>query len=105
MINVYNCGYEPTEEEIKILLESLRPGQKVPLLNDWMSPEGYHKQLICENYLQCSLPIAYLRFVTNKYIKEPGRLIDNRRLQCIIFGIGYPIERRGLDLHFECEYG
>ena len=106
MINVYNCNqYEPTKEETKILLESLKPRQKLPLLNDWMSPEGYHEQLIYENYLDRLLEGYTLRFVTNGYIKEPGRLIDNRRLQCIILGIGNAIKCRGLDLHFEWEYG
>ena len=26
MIDVYDCDYEPTKEEIQILLKSLRPG-------------------------------------------------------------------------------
>ena len=51
MINVYNCGFGVTKEEIKILLESLKPGQMLPLLNDWLYPEGYQEQLIYKNYL------------------------------------------------------
>ena len=39
MINMYDCGEEPTKKKIQILLKSLKPGQELPLLNDWMSPD------------------------------------------------------------------
>ena len=105
MINVYDCHKDkPTKEEIRILLESLKPGKKLPLLNDWLSPKGYHEQLICENYLDRLLEGYTLKFVMNRFINESS-LIENGRLHHIILGIGYAIERRGLDLHFEWKYG
>ena len=42
MINVYSCEqYEPTEEKSQILLKPLKPRQKLPLLNNWMSPKDF----------------------------------------------------------------
>ena len=51
MIDVYDCGYEPTKEEIQILLKSLKPEQKLPLLNDLKCPDDHPDQLVDENYL------------------------------------------------------
>ena len=108
MINVYDCDEDkPTKKEIKMLLKSLKPRQKLPLLNDWLSPEGYHDQIICENYLDRLLEGYTLKFVTNRYINESGGityLIESGRLHFIILGIYYAIKRRGLDLHFEWKY-
>ena len=85
MINVYDCHEDkPTKEEIKILLESLKPRQKLPLLNDWLSP-------ICENYLLKLLEGYTLKFVTNRFITRLDGvtyLIENGRLHHIILGIG-----------------
>ena len=36
MIDTHNCGEGPTKEEIQILLKSLKPGMKLPLLNDYV---------------------------------------------------------------------
>ena len=46
MMGMCDCGYEPTKEEIQILLKSLKPGQKLPLLNDLKYPEHYYNQLV-----------------------------------------------------------
>ena len=109
MINVYNCEqYKPTEEETKILLKSLKPGQKLQLLNNWMSPKDYIFQLINENYLDRLLEGYTLEFITDRFINELDevtRLINNPRLQCIIIGIMDAIKHRGLNLHFEWDYG
>ena len=106
MLNVYNCEqYKPTKEETKILLKSFKPGQKLPLLNKWMSPKDYIFQLVNENYLDRLLEGYTLEFVTDRFINELDGLIDSPRLQCIIIGIIDAIKRRGLDLHFEWEYG
>ena len=51
MIDVYDCGYKPTKEEIQTLLKSLKPGKKSPLLNDLKYPDHYPDQLVDENYL------------------------------------------------------
>ena len=109
MINVYNCEYhKPTEEETKILLKSLKPGQKLPLLNNWMSTKDYIFQLVNENYFDRLLEGYTLEFVTDRFINESDevtRLIDNPRLQCIIIEIIDAIKCRGLDPHFDWEYG
>ena len=67
-IEVVDCGYEPTEKEIQILLKSLKPGQKLPLLNDIAHPESYPDQLIDTKYLNKLLEGYTLKFVTNRYI-------------------------------------
>ena len=51
MIDVYDCGYDPTKEEIQLFFKSLKPGQKLPLLNDLECPDDYPDQLVNENYL------------------------------------------------------
>ena len=107
MIDVYDCGYEPTKEEIKILLKSLKPGQKLPLLNDLSYPDDYHEQLICENYLDRLLEGYTLKFITNRFINETSsdpHLTTSGRLCSIISGIDDVIDRRGLDLHFEWNF-
>ena len=48
---MYDCRYGPTKEEIQILLKSLKPGQKLPLLNNLEYPNHYPDQLVDENYL------------------------------------------------------
>ena len=61
MINMSDCGYEPTKEEIQILLKSLKPGQKLQLLNNLEYPD-HPDQLICENYLDKLLEGYTLKF-------------------------------------------
>ena len=107
MIDMYNCDYKPTKEEIQILLKSLKPGQKLPLLNDLEYPDAYPNQLIYENYLDRLLEGYILKFVTNRFINEmrpDPYLTTNKRLYSIVLGIGDVIERRGLDLHFEWNF-
>ena len=107
MIDMYNCGKEPTKKEIQILLKSLKPRQKLPLLNDWMSPDGYIYQLIDESYSGRLLEGYTLKFITNRFINELDGvtcLIENERLNTIILGIGHAIKHRGLSLHFKWEY-
>ena len=61
-----------------------------------------------ENYLDRLLEGYTLKLVTNRFINELDGvtyLIDNKRLQCIILGIGNAIKHRDLYLHFEWEYG
>ena len=76
MINMYNYEqYKPTEEESKILLKSLKLGQKLPLLNYWMSPKDYIFQLVNENYLNRLLESYTLEFVTDRFINELDELL------------------------------
>ena len=76
MINMYNCKqYKPNEEEIKILLKSLKPGQKLTLLNNWMSPKDYIFQLVNENYLERLLEGYTLEFVTDRLMNELDELL------------------------------
>ena len=70
MIDVHDCGYKPTKEEIRILLKSLKCGQKLPLLNDLEYPNNYPDQLICENYLDRLLEGYTLKFATNRIVCE-----------------------------------
>ena len=51
MIDIQDCGEGPTKEEIQILLKSLKPGMKLPLLNDYGCTDLYLEQLIAEHYL------------------------------------------------------
>ena len=107
MIDLYSCGYELTKEEIQILLKSLKPGQKLPLLNNLKYPDHYPDQLVDENYSDRLLEGYTLKFVTNRIINEmrpDPYLTMNKRLYSILSGIGDVIERRGLDLHFEWNY-
>ena len=107
MIDVYDCGYKPTEEEIQILLKSLKPEQKLPLLNDLKYPDACPDQLVDENYLDRLLEDYALKFVMNRFINETGPdpyLTTNTRLCSILPGIGDLIERRGLGLHFEWNF-
>ena len=107
MIDVYNCGYEPTKEEIQILLKSLKPGQKLPLLNNLKYPDRYPDQLVNENYLDRLLGGYTLKFVMNRFTNETSPdpyLTMNKRLLSILSGIGDIIERRDLDLSFEWNF-
>ena len=104
MIDVYYCDYESTKEEIQILLMSLKPGQKLPPLNDLNHPDVYHEQLVDENYSVRLLEGYTLKFVTNRFINETmpdPYLTTNKRSYSIVSGIDEVIECRGLDLHFE----
>ena len=104
---MYDCGYEPTKGEIQILLQSLKPGQKLPLLNDFKYPDVYPDQLVYRNCLDRLLEGYTLKFVMNRFIDETRPdpyLTANKRLYSIRSGIGDVIERRGLDLHFEWNF-
>ena len=107
MIDVYDCGYEPTKEEIQILLKSLKPGQKLLLLNDLKYPSVYPDQLVDENYLDRLLEGYTLKFLMNRFINEMLQdpyLTTSGRLNSILSGIDNVIERRGLDLQFEWNF-
>ena len=51
MISIHDCGEDPTKEDIQILLESLKPGMKLPLLNDYNHKDCYIEQLIASGIL------------------------------------------------------
>ena len=93
---MYNCGYGPTKEEVQILLKSLKPRQKLPLLNDLKCPERFPDQLAYENYLDGLLKGYTLKFVTNRFIDETMPepcLTMNKRLHRILEGIEDVIDR------------
>ena len=95
MIDVYDCGCEPTKEEIQILLKSLKPGQKLPLLNDLKYLDAYPDQLVVENYLDRLLEGYTLKFVTNRFINEmlpDPYLTTSERLHSILSDIDDVIE-------------
>ena len=90
MIDVYDCGYEPTEGEVQILLKSLKPGQKLPLRNDLKRPDLYLEQLAAENYLDRLLEGYTLKFAMNRFINETlskPYLTMNKRLHSILSDI------------------
>ena len=104
MIDMYDCDYEPTNKEIQILLKLLKPGQKLPLLNDLECPEDYPDQLVYENYLDRLLEGYTIKFVTDRIIYETmpkAYLTMNRRLYSILWSICDVIKHRDLDFHFE----
>ena len=72
MIDIENAGKCPTNEEIQLLLKSLKPGMKLPLLNDYDCPENYLEQLIAEHYLNGLLEGYTLKFITNRSIEYLG---------------------------------
>ena len=87
MIDVYNCGYESTKEEIQILLMSLKPGQKLPPLNDLDHPDVHHEQIVDENYFDRLLEGYTLRFVTSRFINgtmPDPYLTTNERLYSML---------------------
>ena len=107
MIDMYDYGYEPTKEEIQILLKSFKAGQKLPPLNDLKYPDAYPDQLVDENYLDRLLEGYTLKFVMNRFINETRPdpyLTMNKRLYSILSGIGDVIKHRGLNLHFEWNF-
>ena len=112
MINLYdNCQqyrYEPTEEEFKLLLESLKPGQNLPSLNDCIHSKNHHIQLVYENYLDMLLEGCTLKFLADRFLTGPDEVYylssyAGSRLEFIVSGIIDAIERRGLNLHFESD--
>ena len=66
MVNINNYGEGPTNEEIEILLKSLKLGMKLPLLIDYFYTEDYPEQLIAEHYLDGLLEGYMLEFVVAK---------------------------------------
>ena len=107
MIDVYDCDFVSTNEEIRILLNSLKPEQKLPPLDYLEHPDIYPEQLVDENYLDRLLEGYTLKFVTNRFINEmmpDPYLTTNKRLHGILMGIDDVIERQGLDLHLEWDY-
>ena len=89
MIDVYICAHKPTKEEIQMLLKSLKPAQKLPLLRD-LQPELFPDQLICENYLDRLLKCYTTNFLTNRNIDEicgVTYITMNERLSEILYGI------------------
>ena len=107
MIDIHNCGEGPTKEEIKILLKSLKPGMKLPLLNDYGCTDHYLEQLIAEHYLNGLLEGYTLKFMTTrlvKYLEVVPYLKMNKRLMSIFSTMYDVIEGRELDLNFEFDY-
>ena len=85
----------------------MKPGQKLPLLNDLEHPDAYPDQLVYENYLDRLLEGYTLKFVMNRDIYETRSdtyLTMNRRLNSILLGIGDVIKWRNLNLHFEWKF-
>ena len=105
MIDLFNCGYEPTEKEIQPLLKSRKPGQKLSLLNDLECQDKYINQLLCENYLDRLLDGYIVKFVTNRLINNKLNcgpyLTMNKRLGSMISEIHKSIERIDLYLRFK----
>ena len=123
MINLYDkyqqTMYEPTEEQFKLLLNSFKPGQKLPSLNDRLNLKEYYIQLVYENYLDMLLEDQTLKLLVMRLLTPPcysddedddedGEcdevyLIDysGSRLTYIVSGIIDAIEHRGLNLSFE----
>ena len=102
MISIHNCGGDPINEEIQILLKSLKPGKKLPLLIYYCYPESYPEQLIVENYLNGLLEGYTLEFMTTRSLKEIGGalyLTMNKRLLSIFMVMIHVINRRVLTLN------
>ena len=69
MIDIRNCGEGATKEEVQILLKFLKPGMKLPLLNDYGCTCRYLGQLIAEHYLNGLLEGYMLKFMTTRLVK------------------------------------
>ena len=103
-IGIQDHGKEPSEEEIEILIKSLKPGMKLPLLNNYGYPDHYYEQLTAEHCLNELLEGHKLEFVTTRSVKAGSYLKMNERLTNIIMTTTDVIKRRGLDLNFEYGY-
>ena len=109
MVDINDYGEGPTDEELEILVRSLKPGKKLPPLTDFFYPANYIEQLIAENYLDGLLEGYTLEFVAlNSIGKLKGvsylSFDENKRLKCIYLTMCDVIKWRGLDLKFEHEY-
>ena len=107
-VNDYGDGPTLTDEELKILVKSLKPGKKLPPLTDFFYPANYTEQLTAENYLDGLLEGYTLEFVTlNSIGKLKGvsylSFDENKRLKRIYLTMCDVIKRRGLNLIFEHE--
>ena len=52
IIDINDCGENSTDEELEILVSSLKPGKKLPPLTVlFFYPANYTEQLMAENYL------------------------------------------------------
>ena len=93
-----------TAEEFEILAKSLKSGQKLATLSNFLYPADYTDQLMAENYLDGLLEGYTLKFVVNSSIDRLKDVFyltfeDNkRRIYQTMCGV---IERRGLKLRFE----
>ena len=108
MVSLDSCG-EPTDEELEILLSSLKPGKKLPPLNDFFHPADYIEQLIAENYLDGLLEgytVEFAAFNSIGNLKGVSYLSFkvNERLKRIYLTMCKVIKLRGLDLKFEHKY-
>ena len=95
MINIYDCDRSPANEEMQIMLKSLKPGKKLPLLIDFQYPNNYLEQLIDENYLDALLEGYKLKFLKKRNVfEEEGKtyLMTNSRLITICKGIEDVVE-------------
>ena len=71
MVDLVDCDDKPTEEEFEILVRSLKPGKKLPLLTDFFYPADYSEQLTAENYPDGLLKAFTLKFtVFNRKAKR-----------------------------------
>ena len=62
MVNINDYNEKPSDENIEMLLKSLKPGKKLPLLTDYFYPYDYPEQLIAEHYLDGLLEGYTLEF-------------------------------------------
>ena len=107
MIDIHNCGEGPTKEEIQILLKSLKPGMKLPLLNDYGCTDYYLEQLIAKHYLNGLVEGYMLKFMMTrliKYLEVIPYLKMNKRLINIFSTVYNVVEHREPDLNFEFDY-
>ena len=102
MINIHDCSKGPTNEEIQILLKSLKSEMKLPLLNDYVHTDRYFKQLIAKHYVNELLEGYTLEFMMTRSVKHQGTstyLKMNKRLMNIFRTMSGVIKRRGLNLN------
>ena len=78
-MNISDCGKDPTDEEIEILVKSLMPGQKLPLLYDFADQNYYYEQLVEENYSDRLLEDYELEFITKRIITKRALLNDKQK--------------------------
>ena len=89
MVNILDGDEGITNQEMRILLKSLKPRMKLPLLNDYDCKDCYPEQLIAEHYLDELLEGYMLKFTTTrskKYlgVETPHLKMDERLMNIIM---------------------